>query len=133
MRKAKRVLFVSLLLVVIVAMTSCGEKKSSDSESADATEIELDISYEEQSGLNYNDDAIVYLDDEEIGKVEYGAMNTVLKVETYEGNHTLSLISDTTIRKNKSNKVTITVGDETKFDLRIYQHAIWGLRLEIKE
>mgnify|MGYP002627227659 CR=1 FL=1 len=133
MRKVKRVLALSLLLLVIMAITSCGEKKSSDSESADNIEIELDISYEEQSGLNYNDDAIVYLDDEEIGKVEYGSMNTVLNVKTSEGDHTLRLISDTTIRKNKSNKVTISVGDETKFDLRIYQHAIWGLRLEMKE
>ncbi|MCR5580560.1 MAG: hypothetical protein K6F66_03135 [Pseudobutyrivibrio sp.] len=126
----KRILLALLTLVFVVSVIGCGNKSSDSGETKSVT---LTFDYEKQSGLNYNDDAKVYVDDTEIGIVTYGTVGNVFVEDLTEGKHTLRLVSDTTLRTNKSNKVKIEVGDSTDFKLIISQSSMWGLRLSLDE
>ena len=123
----KRMLL-ALLILVLFCVVGCGNRSSNVGET---TSVTLTFDYEKQKGLNYNDDAKVYIDNKEIGIVRYGTTGKVFKLDLSEGNHTIKLISDTVLRENKSNKVKINVGETTDFKLIISQSAIWGLRLAL--
>ena len=127
----KRLILALVMVIIIVGITACGSE-SDDLE--EAVDVELIFSYEEQSGLNYNNDAIVLIDGEEIGKVEYGTDEIIFVQTLSDGKHTVQLQENGVIRKYKSNKVKIEVDENsTDFSFSVSQGPIRSMTLSLDE
>ena len=134
--KKRKLSTIIIVIVILLLITYKNDDNSNDNkgEEKEKKEIILNFSYNEQSGLNYNDDALVIFDNEEIGKVGYGSAGKTIIIETDEGKHTIYVKSDSSIRNNKSNKVNINVDEENDaFKFNISQDSILGLRLSIEK
>ena len=123
-----RIILVVIIVIVLIVLKNCGSGKESTE-----YDVVLHFDYETQSGLNYNDNALVYVDDEQVGVVMYGETNTEFKTIMKEGKHKVRLVSDTKVRKNKSNKVTIKVASTSDFTFKISQSSLTGLKLDLIE
>ena len=127
----KNNIYLIIILLCSVFITGCNKKSNNDM--ASLIPVNFIVDYGTQSGLNYNDDAKVLVDGEQIDIVKYGSYGRILEAFLSEGKHTISLESNTLIRKNKSNKVSIEVGDQTEFYLSISQSSLTGLQLALVE
>ena len=93
--------------------------------------VEIYINYEESTGLNYSDDAYVYLDNIEIGLVKNGE-SVVFTGTLDEGTHQLYLKRKATIRKYATNKIKFDVSKgNTVFSITAKENSISGLKISL--
>ncbi len=93
--------------------------------------VTFHILYEEASGLNYRDDLKFYIDDNEVGDVEYDS-EIDYEVELVEGEHDIYLRRDATLRKSKSNVETIDISEgNTYIKVIAREDTVKGLVIEV--
>ncbi|MBD8919092.1 MAG: zinc ribbon domain-containing protein [Lachnospiraceae bacterium] len=122
-----------LFLVIIIATTVFIVKNTTQS-NREVYNVTVSISYGKQKGLFYNDDAILYIDGEKIGVIEYGTSKMEYSLQLKDGKHEAVLKSDTTWRKNKSNKVKFNIDKYTSvINFEISQSSLTGLKLKVNK
>ena len=93
--------------------------------------VEIYVNYVESTGLNYSDDAYVFLDDSEIGLVKNGE-SVVFTGSLEEGTHQIYLKRKSTIRKYNTNKIKFDVSKEnTVFSITAKENSVSGLKISI--
>ena len=93
--------------------------------------VDINIDYKKPA-FSYNDDAIVYVDDIEIGTIKAGK-SEYYTIETTEGDHRIWVESDTVLRNNNSAKVKFYIDDKnTIFDFSLKDGSFAGLKLSKK-
>lgn len=118
-------------LVVIGLLGSVFSDDSDGEKSQSVYNVNFHILYEEATGLNYRDDLKLYIDDNEIGEVEYGS-EIDYEVELKEGEHEIYLRRDATLRKSKSNVETVDVSENnTYIKVIAREDTIKGLVIEV--
>lgn len=90
-KKNRYIIFLLCSLWIILVIASCSANKSSV---GTTYTVIIHINYEESTGLNYRDDAKLYVDDIEVGDVPYGSDHNY-EVTLTEGTHTIYLKKDT--------------------------------------
>ena len=129
--KISRMLILSLMVLTLVFMGGCGEENK---ESKETKKVMLNFRYDTQSGIVWKDDAKILIDGKEIGIAKYGEKDHYVEVDLTEGKHKVQLVGGNAIRKNKSNKVKISIMSDTdllKFE--ISQSSLWGVRLKLTD
>ncbi|WP_028242703.1 DUF4190 domain-containing protein [Pseudobutyrivibrio ruminis] len=93
--------------------------------------VTIDINYIKKS-LAYNDDCIVYIDGEEIGKIKAGNEEYYTGYLS-RGTHKIQVKSDTLIRHNNTSKVKFKVDEEnTYFKFTLKEKAL-GLNIKLEK
>ncbi|MGN0735338.1 MAG: hypothetical protein ACI4LP_05895 [Anaerovoracaceae bacterium] len=122
----------TLALIILMAATVFAGCGNNDLEK-ESYVVTIHIKYEESSGLNYRDDAKLFIDDKEIADVEY-ASETDYTVNLTNGEHEIYLKRDTLLRKNSTNKITVDVDENNKFiSIIAKENAISGLKIELSD
>ena len=94
-------------------------------------QVTIRVDYKRAEGLNYRDDAKLYIDGEEIASIEY-ASDEEYNVELLMGEHEIYLRTDSTFRKNKTNKITVNVTEDyTYIPVIATQNTVKGLTIEL--
>lgn len=115
------------VLLIFVGITGCDLSESEDKESYPVT---IHIKYKESSGLNYRDDAILYVDGNEISEVSYASEDDYEAFLT-EGEHEIYLKRDALFRKGSTNKIVMDVSeDNTSISIIAEENTISGLTIE---
>lgn len=130
-RIKKNVIYVVAVLIFITLLCSCiGNDEDKASDTNKIYEILIEVDYERKS-LSYNDDATVYIDDEKIGTIKAGKCKKY-SVNIVGGEHDIWVEGGTSIRTNKSSKVSLKVDDDNiYFPYKLKDGSIVGLSLSV--
>ena len=141
----KLLLYIGLIVFCICGVKGCVSDKTTIDETTDINSpssyenvlettnqynVDIHINYIESTGLNYSDDAYVYLDDEEIGVIENGS-KSVFNGSLEEGKHHIHLKRKTSIRKYNTNKVEFDVSSDRSVFITAEENSISGLRITL--
>ncbi|MDE5620272.1 MAG: hypothetical protein K2I80_07100 [Ruminococcus sp.] len=127
----ENIIYAIVVLVFITLMYSCvNNDKDKETDINKIYEIVIEIDYERKS-FSYNDDATVYIDDEKIGTIKAGKCKKY-SINIVGGEHNIWVEGGTSIRTNKSSKVSLKVDDDnTYFPYKLKDGSIAGLSLSV--
>lgn len=93
-------------------------------------EVVVEIDYKKKS-FSYNDKATIYVDDKKIGSIKADE-HKKYKFNTTGGEHKIWVEGGTSIRENKSSKLTFEVDDKNcYFPYKLKDGSIAGLSLSV--
>lgn len=107
--------YFSILLSFAILLTACGESAKDNLKNTEGQvecTIWISVNYEKVA-LSYNDDAIIYVDDEEIGRMEAGK-NESFDIIVKTGAHSIYVKRDTMLRHSSSSKIKFEVNDNNQ-------------------
>ncbi len=121
----KAIIPIVIVFVAILILSKCG--KNNDN-SEDTILVTISINYEKVKG-SYNDDAKIYVDGKEMGTINVQSSKE-FDVYLTEGTHSIKAVSDTKLRKDKSNKVKFIVSEkDSMFSFNMKQGLFSGLKI----
>lgn len=134
MRKINKTKFVIILLFsTIFVLGGCVGNGNTSSNIENSTETFVEskiyINYPIPDGISYQDDVIVFVDGNEIGKMKCGD-KTYFTIDLSVGEHDIHLKRDTKIRKYDTNSVTFEVSELKKeVFITATENSFSGLKL----
>lgn len=131
----KHIVLFAFIVAVTSMLVSCGGKATTGSSAVVSNPVEehtvrILIDYERNS-FSYNDDAVIYIDDSEIGSISAGESNS-FQITVEAGKHRIQAKGGTAIRHNNSLVIEFTI-DETVKDVRfsLKDDSITGLTISL--